>query len=154
MKNFGWLLSLIGVLLALYALLMDVTVPVGDGTNVVNFGLLSLRQNLVIIAGFLFLGGLIVSALKRKRPVPVVDFTELDRIDAEYFVIHDDSGDRLDILAIDRVTLMLLGKYSKNSVSDIMLMNRPLIDKWLSSLPVELQKDFRRQLEDRLKQNS
>ncbi|WP_154057507.1 hypothetical protein [Pseudescherichia vulneris] len=154
MKNFGWLLSLIGVLLGIYALLMDVTVPAGDGTNVVNFGLLSLRQNLVIIAGFLFLGGLIVSALRRKRPVPVVDYTELDRIDAEYFVIHADSGERLDILAIDRVTLMLLGKYSKSSVSDIMLMNRPLIDKWLSSLPVELQKDFRRQLEDRLKQNS
>ncbi|WP_024559097.1 hypothetical protein ACP26F_08530 [Franconibacter pulveris 1160] len=154
MKNFGWLLSLIGVLLGIYALLMDVTVPAGDGTNVVNFGLLSLRQNLVIIAGFLFLGGLIVSALRRKRPVPVVDFTELDRIDSEYFVIHADSGDRLDILAIDRVTLMLLGKYSKSSVSDIMLMSRPLIDKWSSSLPVELQKDFRRQLEDRLKQNS
>lgn len=154
MKNFGWLLSLIGVLLGIYALLMDVTVPAGDGTNVVNFGLLSLRQNLVIIAGFLFLGGLIVSALRRKRPVPVVDYTDLDRIDAEYFVIHADSGDRLDILAIDRVTLMLLGKYSKSGVSDIMLMNRPLIDKWLSSLPVELQKDFRKQLEDRLKQNS
>lgn len=154
MKNLGWLLSLIGILLGIYSLLMDVTVPVGDGTNVVNFGLLSLRQNLIIIAGFLFLGGLIVSALSRRKPVPLVDFTELDRIDGEYFVSRKNENANIDILAVDGASLMLLRKYSKSSVSDILLMNSPLIDKWLTSIPSELHKDFKKQLEVRLKENS
>ncbi len=56
MKSSGQLLSLAGIILAVYSLFfMDVSVEVGDGTRVNNIGLMAQQQNYLLVAVVLFL---------------------------------------------------------------------------------------------------
>jgi hypothetical protein len=51
MKSSGQLLSLAGIILAVYSLFfMDVSVEVGDGTRVNNIGLMAQQQNYLLVA--------------------------------------------------------------------------------------------------------
>jgi len=54
MKAFGYILVIVGIALGIYAITADTTVG-----NVYNIGLLSQQRNLIIIAGILFVGGVI-----------------------------------------------------------------------------------------------
>lgn len=155
MKNAGWLLSLSGVILALYALFfMDVSVPLGDGTRVNNIGLLAQQQNLILIAGVLFIAGVLVSALKKSKPVSDIDYSPLNNMNGEFVLMETVEGKSLDLNAIDKLSLMLLKKHGRSSVNEILFMNVPMLDRMESSLPEDLRKDFRRKLTERLKENS
>lgn len=155
MKNAGWLLSISGVILALYALFfMDVSVPVGDGTRVNNIGLLAQQQNLIVIAGVLFIAGVLISALKKRKDVPDIDYSQINNITGEYFLQEAGDGQHLDLNSIDKLSLMLLKKHGRSSVNEILFMNGPTLDRMEGNLPENLRKEFRRKLMERLKENS
>ncbi|HDI3035680.1 zinc ribbon domain-containing protein [Cronobacter sp. EKM101R] len=61
MKYLGWTVLLVGVLWAVVALNMDVSVETGYGTRVNNIGLMAARQNHIIIGAFITLCGLLMA---------------------------------------------------------------------------------------------
>ncbi|SFR00649.1 LPXTG-motif cell wall anchor domain-containing protein [Enterobacter sp. kpr-6] len=155
MKNAGWLLSVSGVILALYALFfMDVSVPVGDGTRVNNIGLLAQQQNLIVIAGVLFIAGVLISALRKRKSVPDIDYSPINNMTGEFVLNKTENGQYLDLNSIDKLSLMLLKKHGRSSVNEILLMNGPMLDRMEGTIPEDLRKDFRRKLTERLKENS
>lgn len=155
MKNAGWLLSLFGVLIAVYAFFfMDVSVALPDGTRVNNLGLLSLQQNLIIVSAVLFIGGVIVGAITGRRQLPDVKYKEPNEFSLESFLLINDEERALNKVVIDEFSIVLLKKHGRSSISDILLMNGPYIDKVVNYLPDDLKKEFRRELTQRLKSNS
>ncbi|HHU4065924.1 TPA: zinc ribbon domain-containing protein [Raoultella ornithinolytica] len=66
MKIIGYIAIAIGIIFAVSALFMDVTVTVGDGYRVNNLGLMSSRQNHMIFGGFVAIAGLIIALLGDK----------------------------------------------------------------------------------------
>lgn len=57
-------LIFLGLVIALFALNMEVT---ADDTNIVNLGLLSLRQNYLIVGGILFIAGIILVSKSQRN---------------------------------------------------------------------------------------
>lgn len=154
MKSSGQLLSLAGVILAVYSLFfMDVSVEVGDGTRVNNIGLIAQQQNYLLIAIVLFLAGVVISFSARKKPLPDVDFTKIESCSADDFVSLKDGEPFLNMLAVDNLAMMFLKKHGSRSVNDILFMNMPLIDRLEQGLPESIRKDFKTNLERRLKDN-
>ncbi|MFK9876491.1 zinc ribbon domain-containing protein [Klebsiella pneumoniae] len=66
MRVLGYLAILIGVILAVFALFMDVTVATDDGYRVNNLGLISSRQNYMIFGGFVTIAGVIIALVGEK----------------------------------------------------------------------------------------
>lgn len=62
----GYLAISIGVIFAVSALFMDVTVATGDGYRVNNLGLMSSRQNYMIFGGFVAIAGIIIALVGEK----------------------------------------------------------------------------------------
>ena len=154
MKILGQLLSLFGVILAIYSLFfMDVSVDVGDGTRVNNIGLMSQQQNYLLIAIVLFLAGTFISFTGRNKSLPDVDFTKIESCSADDFISLKDGEPYLNVLAIDNLALMFLRKHGSSSVNDILFMNMPLIDRLEQGLPESVRKDFKSTLRRRLKDN-
>lgn len=154
MKILGQLLSLFGVILAIYSLFfMDVSVDVGDGTRVNNIGLMSQQQNYLLIAIVLFLAGIFISFTVRNKSLPDVDFTKIESFSADDFISLKDGEPYLNVLAIDNLALMFLRKHGSSSVNDILFMNMPLIDRLEQGLPESVRKDFKSTLRRRLKDN-
>lgn len=154
MKSSGQLLSLVGVVLAVYSLFfMDVSVDIGNGSRVNNLGLMAQQQNYLLIAIVLFLAGVFISFSGKKRSLPEVDFTKIESCSANDFISLKDGEPCLSILAVDNLALMLLKKHGSSSVNDILLMNMPLIDRLERDLPESLRKDFSFTLKRRLKDN-
>ncbi|HFT7129028.1 TPA: zinc ribbon domain-containing protein [Klebsiella aerogenes] len=60
MKIIGYIAIAIGVIFAISALFMDVTVATSGGYRVNNLGLMSSRQNYMIFGGFVAIAGIIV----------------------------------------------------------------------------------------------
>ncbi|HIG8620894.1 MAG: hypothetical protein E7I52_03265 [Klebsiella michiganensis] len=154
MKSSGQLLSLAGIIIAVYSLFfMDVSVEVGDGTRVNNIGLMAQQQNYLLIAIVLFLAGVFISFSWRKKPLPEIDFTKIESCSASDFIYLKDGEPCLNILAVDNLAMMLLKKHGSSSVNDILFMNMPLIDRLEQGLPESLRKDFKSTLKRRLKDN-
>ena len=154
MKISGQLLSLVGVILAIYSLFfMDVSVDVGDGTRVNNIGLMSQQKNYLLIAIVLFLAGIFISFAGRNKSLPDVDFTKIESCSADDFISLKDGEPYLNVLAIDNLALMFLRKHGSSSVNDILFMNMPLIDRLEQGLPESVRKDFKSTLRRRLKDN-
>ena len=61
MKIIGYLAIVIGVIFAVSALFMDVTVAISGGYRVNNLGLISSRQNYMIFGGFVAIAGIIIA---------------------------------------------------------------------------------------------
>jgi len=155
MKNAGWVLSLLGVLIAVYAFFfMDVSVAFPDGTRVNNIGLLSLQQNLIIVSAVLFIGGVIVGAITGRKQLPDIKYKEPNEFVPDSFLFLNGGERVLNKAAIDEFSIVLLKKHGRSSISDIMLINGPYIDKVVDSLPDDFKKEFRRELIERLKSNS
>ncbi|EOV8179421.1 zinc ribbon domain-containing protein [Raoultella ornithinolytica] len=74
MKILGYIAITIGVIFAVFALFMDVTVATGDGYRVNNLGLMSSRQNYMIFGGFVAIAGIIIALVgdKFKQSTTVV----------------------------------------------------------------------------------
>lgn len=109
MKSSGQLLSLVGVVLAVYSLFfMDVSVDVGDGSRVNNLGLMAQQQNYLLIAIVLFLAGIFISFSGKKRSLPEIDFTKIESCSANDFISSKDGEPCLNILAVDNLALMFL----------------------------------------------
>ncbi|HHU4077367.1 TPA: zinc ribbon domain-containing protein, partial [Klebsiella variicola] len=66
MRILGYLAILIGVIFAVFALFMDVTVATDDGYRVNNLGLISSRQNYMIFGGFVTIAGVIIALVGEK----------------------------------------------------------------------------------------
>lgn len=66
MKILGFIAIVIGVIFAVSALFMDVTVASGDGYRVNNLGLMSSRQNYMIFGGFVAIAGIIIALVGDK----------------------------------------------------------------------------------------
>ena len=66
MRILGYLAILIGVIFAVFALFMDVTVATDDGYRVNNLGLMSSRQNYMIFGGFVAIAGIIIALVGEK----------------------------------------------------------------------------------------
>ncbi|MCA7012525.1 zinc ribbon domain-containing protein [Dickeya dadantii] len=60
LKIVGCMAIAIGLILATYAMLIDVSVVTASGYKVNNIGLMSLRQNYIILGGFILIAGLII----------------------------------------------------------------------------------------------
>lgn len=60
----GKTLILLGVIILLYALNMAVAMP---GSDIVNIHLISERQNMIVIGGMLFIGGIILFSVERLK---------------------------------------------------------------------------------------
>lgn len=87
MKTSGQLLSLIGIVLAIYSLFfMDVSVDVGDGTRVNNIGLMAQQQNYLLVAVVLFLAGIFISFTRKSKKSPEVDFSKIEFLSSEDFI--------------------------------------------------------------------
>ncbi|ELY4544125.1 zinc ribbon domain-containing protein [Cronobacter sakazakii] len=67
MKYLGWTVLLVGVLWAVVALNMDVSVETGYGTRVNNIGLMAARQNHIIIGAFITLCGLLMAIFGNRK---------------------------------------------------------------------------------------
>lgn len=81
MRIIGYILLIIGCILALYSLTMDVTVTVGRGSDLIgvaNIVRLSQRLNLIIIAGVLSVIGALFIGFSSLKPIPE---TAVDRSD-------------------------------------------------------------------------
>ncbi|HID2538301.1 TPA: hypothetical protein ACXF99_004142 [Klebsiella pneumoniae] len=155
MKALGRILTIIGIALAIYSIFfMDVTVDVGDGARVNNIGLMAQQQNFILIALVLFLAGIIISFVGRRKPLPEVDFTKLESFSSEDFVTEKNGQQTVNLLAVDNFSLMLLKKHGTSSIGDIIFMNMPLIDRLESGLPISIRKEFKPALKKRLKENS
>ncbi|HBU2513758.1 TPA: hypothetical protein MCT97_002801 [Klebsiella pneumoniae] len=155
MKSSGQLLTVIGIAIAIYSLFfMEVSVDVGDGTRVNNIGLMAQQQNYILIAIVLFLAGVIISVFSRKKTLPDIDYSKIESTKSDYFICEKNGVASIDLLAIDRFSIMLLKKHNKSSVNDIELMNLPLIDRLERDLPESIRKDFKSSLRRRLKENS
>ncbi|MDE5206151.1 hypothetical protein PYX06_14145 [Citrobacter amalonaticus] len=131
---------------------MSVALP--DGTRVNNIGLLSLQQNLIIVSAVLFIGGVIVGAITGRKKLPDIKYKEPNEFVTDSFLILNGGERVLNKAAIDEFSIVLLKKYGRSSISDIMLINGPYIDKVVNSLPDDFKKEFRRELTERLKSNS
>ncbi|HDU2896268.1 hypothetical protein [Klebsiella aerogenes] len=154
MKTSGQLLSLIGIVLAIYSLFfMDVSVDVGDGTRVNNIGLMAQQQNYLLVAVVLFLAGVFISFTRKNKKLPEVDFSKIESLSSEDFISEKNGEIFLNVLAIDNFSLMLLKKHGSSSINDILFMNMPLIDRLEKGLPETIRKDFRSTLKNRLKEN-
>ncbi|HGS7512433.1 MULTISPECIES: zinc ribbon domain-containing protein [Klebsiella pneumoniae complex] len=66
MKIIGYLAIVIGVIFAVSALFMDVTVATSVGYRVNNLGLMSSRQNYMIFGGFVAIAGIIIALVGDK----------------------------------------------------------------------------------------
>lgn len=66
MKIIGYLAIVIGVIFAVLALFMDVTVATSGGYRVNNLGLISSRQNYMIFGGFVAIAGIIIALVGDK----------------------------------------------------------------------------------------
>ncbi len=62
----GYLAISIGIIFAVSALFMDVTVTTSDGYRVNNLGLMSSRQNYMIFGGFVAIAGVIIALVGEK----------------------------------------------------------------------------------------
>ncbi|MBZ6630544.1 hypothetical protein FMJ54_23865, partial [Klebsiella pneumoniae] len=117
MKSSGQLLSLAGIILAVYSLFfMDVSVEVGDGTRVNNIGLMAQQQNYLLVAVVLFLAGIFISFSGRKKSLQEVDFTKIESFSSDDFVSLKDGEPCLNILAVDNLAMMFLKKHGSSSV--------------------------------------
>lgn len=65
-KIIGYIAIAIGIIFAVSALFMDVTVVAGDGYRVNNLGLMSSRQNYMIFGGFVAIAGIIITLVGEK----------------------------------------------------------------------------------------
>lgn len=65
-KIIGYIAIAIGVIFAISALFMDVTVATSGGYRVNNLGLMSSRQNYMIFGGFVAIAGIIVALVGDK----------------------------------------------------------------------------------------
>jgi len=65
-KIIGYLAIVIGVIFAVSALFMDVTVETSGGYRVNNLGLMSSRQNYMIFGGFVAIAGIIIALVGDK----------------------------------------------------------------------------------------
>ncbi|HBT5044830.1 TPA: zinc ribbon domain-containing protein [Klebsiella pneumoniae] len=65
-KIIGYLAIVIGVIFAVSALFMDVTVATSGGYRVNNLGLMSSRQNYMIFGGFVAIAGIIIALVGDK----------------------------------------------------------------------------------------
>lgn len=66
MKIIGYIAIAIGVIFAISAVFMDVTVATSGGYRVNNLGLMSSRQNYMIFGGFVAIAGIIVALVGDK----------------------------------------------------------------------------------------
>ncbi|EPY5521153.1 zinc ribbon domain-containing protein [Klebsiella aerogenes] len=66
MKIIGYIAITIGVIFAVSALFMDVTVATNGGYRVNNLGLMSSRQNYMIFGGFVAIAGIIIALVGDK----------------------------------------------------------------------------------------
>ncbi|HHP5628483.1 zinc ribbon domain-containing protein [Klebsiella sp. K5-210] len=71
MKIIGYLAIVIGVIFAVSALFMDVTVATSGGYRVNNLGLMSSRQNYMIFGGFVAIAGIIIALVGDKLKASV-----------------------------------------------------------------------------------
>lgn len=65
-KIIGYIAIAIGIIFAVLALFMDVTVATSDGYRVNNLGLMSSRQNYMIFGGFVAIAGIIIVLVGEK----------------------------------------------------------------------------------------
>ncbi len=65
MKIIGIIVLSMGIILGIYALIMDTSVQVYDGSRVNNIGLMNTKQNLIIVAGVLSIIGTLVLIFKK-----------------------------------------------------------------------------------------
>lgn len=72
MRGFGILVLVLGVLAAMGAMMMDVSVPSGVG-RVNNLGLIAERQNYIIIGCVMLIAGLLMTMLGRRQAAPALD---------------------------------------------------------------------------------
>lgn len=66
MKIIGYIAIAIGLIFAVSALFMDVTVATSGGYRVNNLGLMSSRQNYMIFGGFVAIAGIIIALVGNK----------------------------------------------------------------------------------------
>ena len=124
MKSSGQLLSLVGVVLAVYSLFfMDVSVEVGDGTRVNNIGLMAQQQNYLLVAVVLFLAGIFISFSGRKKSLQEVDFTKIESFSSDDFVSLKDGEPCLNILAVDNLAMMFLKKQQREPFDSLCWLN-------------------------------
>lgn len=76
MRIIGIAVLVIGILLGIGALGMDVTVPTEFGERVVNFSLMDMRRNLLLVAGVLVVVGVVLVVAGRSRRTAAVGSDE------------------------------------------------------------------------------
>lgn len=69
MKGFGLFILVIGIICAIASFAMDVTVATGYGGRVNNIGLMTDKQNYILISCFIVLCGLLVTIFGKKSSV-------------------------------------------------------------------------------------
>lgn len=67
MRNFGWIVLIVGVVWAIVALNIDTSVSTAYGGRVNNLGLMAEKQNHLMIGGFVVLAGLLMAIFGGKK---------------------------------------------------------------------------------------
>jgi hypothetical protein len=78
MRTIGIIVLSIGIILGIYALLMDTSVQAYDGSRVNNIGLMNTKQNLIIVAGVLSNFWAMILIFKKSKHDDDDDTTDID----------------------------------------------------------------------------
>lgn len=86
MKGFGWVLLIIGIIVAFAAFNMDVSVATSYGGRVNNFGLMAQRQNYILISCFVIFCGLmmVIFGGRKKKADDYVSSTHVMYVKCPY----------------------------------------------------------------------
>lgn len=153
MRNFGLFLIAAAVILGVYALQMDVSVAVGDGSRVNNIGLMADRQNYLLVAVAMLIAGVLAS--RRLTSPRRVELRKTPNHEVDEFELYKEDSGRYELKSegIHGLALTLIDKHPNKSASEIMLVSLPKIDQLVKPLPKDLQKRLKSELEARIREN-
>ena len=83
MRIAGYIAIAVGLIFAIAALFMDVSVDVGNGYRVNNIGLMASKQNYLIFGGMLAIAGVIAAVFGDKRKVANEEAIRNDKEDGD-----------------------------------------------------------------------
>ncbi|EJH4501888.1 zinc ribbon domain-containing protein [Cronobacter sakazakii] len=177
MKYLGWTVLLVGVLWAVVALNMDVSVETGYGARVNNIGLMAARQNHIIIGAFIALCGLLMAIFGNRKddsgPLVKCPFcAELVKPEAvkckhcgsdlsscpaaekekggSHYLIGSGQDAKLNRDAVRELALKYYNHMSRYSVGEILITHLPEINRIRAELPPSCAKNFEEALEAEL----
>lgn len=183
MKKIGCFILSLGVVFLLLSINMDTTVTMINGSKINNIGLISSKQNYILVSLFMILLGLIVAlygksnrfnrqvkkcpfcaedinldAIKCKHCGSdlgvTLDSETLSAIESGIIVDSSDGKKIINSEYIDKIANEFKSQMPTSKVATIMITFMPKINQLKSNYPLQMRDEFEAQLEIALKKLS